>query len=225
MSSLTSVECKENWQSASEMEVSRPPGCEFELRWYWKSLFRYFGLRKVTHWTVESLVNMVFSPLPILGGSQIRKLVYKVLLKKRGKGLLTCPGVKLLHSYNIEIGDRCSLSYGTMLHGRGGLTIGDDFTTGPEVLVITTEHNYMDRDRKVLEQGEVETPVKIGNDVWCGARATILPGVSLAHGTVVAAGAVVTRDTEPYSVVAGVPAKTISHRISCGQPPGGDEHD
>lgn len=201
------------------MKVDRKAGQVFSLRHYWQSLFRYFGLRKVLIWGLESVFNMILSPLPILGGSLLRRFFFKPMLKKSGKGLLTAPGVKFLHSYNIEIGNRCSLSYGTMLNGRGGLKIGDDFTTGPDVIVLTVEHFYQDCDRKILEQGEYESPVEIGNDVWCGARSLILPGVRIADGTVVAAGAVVTKDTEPYSVVAGVPAKVIRYRV-----PGGREN-
>jgi maltose O-acetyltransferase len=194
------------------MRVDREADQAFGLHHYWHALFRYFGLRRVLLWGIESVLNMILSPLPIIGGSLIRKLLFSPLLKSSGKGLLTAPGVKFLHAYNIEIGDRCSLSYGTMLNGRGGLRIGDDFTTGPDVIVLTVEHFYQDRDLKILEQGEYESPVRIGNDVWCGARAVILPGITIADGTVVAAGAVVTKDTEPYSVVAGVPAKVINHR-------------
>ena len=202
--------------SRDEMRVTLKQGQSFNLRVYWESLFRYFGLRKALLWGLESLFNMIFAPLPILGGSSIRKLAYRSILQKSGRGLMTSPGVRFLHSYNIEIGDRCSLSFGTMLNGRGGLKIGDDFTTGPDVIVLTAEHHYLDRNRKVLEQGEYEAPVEIGDDVWCGARSIIMPGVRVATGTVVAAGAVVTKDTEPYSVVAGVPAKVIRYRVPGG---------
>lgn len=186
---------------------------QFTLEDYWMSLFKHFGLKKTLLWVLEGVLNMFFSPLPRIGGSFIRR-AYKLLFKKSGKGFVTGPRVRFLHSYNIEIGDRCSLSYGTTLNGRGGLVIGDDFTTGPEVLIWTAEHNYMDCNKRILEQGEYDAPVIIGNDVWCGARAIILPGVRIADGTVVASGAVVTKDTEPCSVVAGVPAKIIRYRKS-----------
>ncbi|MBF0174642.1 MAG: hypothetical protein HQL83_14570 [Magnetococcales bacterium] len=80
------------------------------------------------------------------------------------------------------------------------------------MIVWTVEHHFRDRTRKVLEQGEIEQQVTIGNDVWCGAHSVILSGVTVGEGTVVAAGAVVTRDTEPYSIVGGVPAKVIDYR-------------
>ncbi len=182
------------------------------LRAYWISLFFHFGPKKVFLWILESLFNFIFSPLPTIGGSQIRSFVFRFLFKKRGKGFFTYPGVRFLHCYNIEIGDRCSLNYNVILNGRGRLVIGDDFTCGPGVIVWTVEHHFRDRTRKVLEQGEIEQQVTIGNDVWCGAHSVILSGVTVGEGTVVAAGAVVTRDTEPYSIVGGVPAKVIDYR-------------
>jgi len=72
-------------------------------------------------------------------------------------------------------------------------------------------------DKKVLEQGEYDAPVFICNDVWCGARAIILPGVRVADGTIIGAGSVVTKDTQPYSVIAGNPAKIIKYRKHAGE--------
>ncbi|MBF0421576.1 MAG: acyltransferase [Magnetococcales bacterium] len=188
---------------------------EHTLWSYWQGLLRHFGLRKAFLWGVEGLCNFLFSPLPIiLGGSQIRSLVFRPMFKKIGHGFYSSPGIRLLHCYNMEIGDRCSLNYNVMLNGRGGLVIGDDFTSGPNVTIWTAEHLFRDPSRKVLEQGEIEKPVFIGNDVWCGTGSIILPGVTIADGTIVAAGAVVHRNTEPYSIVGGVPAKVIGYRKS-----------
>jgi len=198
--------------TSKKMHVSVEAGRNFSLRHYWASLFVHFGLRKIILWLLESVYNMILAPLPIAGGAFIRKLCYRPLFKACGRGFMTSPGVRLLHSYNISLGDRCSLNYDTILNGRGGLIIGDDFTTGPGVIVWTVEHYYKDSARRILEQGEHDAPVTIGNDVWCGMRAIIMPGVTVADGTVVAAGAVVTKNTEPYSVVAGVPARIIGRR-------------
>lgn len=83
---------------------------------------------------------------------------------------------------------------------------------GPEVVIYTRNHSHR-KDELMIGQGYEETkPVVIGDDVWIGRRAIIMPGVKIATGTVVGAGAVVTKDTEAYSIVGGVPAKVIGYR-------------
>lgn len=186
----------------------------FTLVKYWTKLFRHFGVKRSVIWGVESILNMLLSPLPlILGGSLLRGMLFRPLFRKMGRGFFTSPGVKLLHCYNIETGDRISLSFNVILNGRGGLKVGDDFVCGPGVVVWTAKHLYGERNRRMMEQGEVNAPVEIGNDVWCGTNAMIMPGVRIGDGTVIFAGAVVTKDTPPYSVVAGVPARVIRYRM------------
>src|SRR6478672_9593886 len=107
----------------------------------------------------------------------------------------------------ITIGRRSVVNQQCCLDGRGGLSIGDNVDISPGVWILTDSHDMNDP-----LFGEVLAPVTIGNDVWIGSRAMILPGVTVGEGAVVAAGAVVTRDVVPYTVVAGVPARPIGSR-------------
>jgi acetyltransferase-like isoleucine patch superfamily enzyme len=107
----------------------------------------------------------------------------------------------------ISIGRRSVINQQCSLDGRGGLTIGDYVNISPGVWILTDSHDMHDPLFR-----EVLAPVKIGNHVWIGSRAMILPGVTLGEGAVVAAGAVVTRNVEPFTVVAGVPACPIGVR-------------
>ena len=85
---------------------------------------------------------------------------------------------------------------------------------GTDVTIITRNHRFDRTDIPMMEQGfEEERPVYIGNDVWIGDRALILPGVHIGDGSIIAAGAVVTKDVPPYSIVAGVPARKIRDRF------------
>ena len=85
---------------------------------------------------------------------------------------------------------------------------------GTDVTIITRNHRFDRTDIPMMEQGfEEERPVYIGNDVWIGDRVLILPGVHIGDGSIIAAGAVVTKDVPPYSIVAGVPAKKIRDRF------------
>lgn len=91
--------------------------------------------------------------------------------------------------------------------------IGSDVMMGPDCVIYTRNHRFDRLDIPMREQGygPVE-PVEIGDDCWIGGRVTILPGVHVGNGAVIAAGAVVTKDVPPYAVVGGVPAKIIYNR-------------
>ena len=84
---------------------------------------------------------------------------------------------------------------------------------GPDVMIYTKNHNTERTDIPMIEQGNTQPrKVTIGDDVWIGARAIILPGVTIGQGSIVAAGSVVTKDVEPFSVVGGNPARVIKVR-------------
>ena len=100
---------------------------------------------------------------------------------------------------------------GAFVSGRGGLTLGSGVLIGPNAVIVSTEHQF-DGARPIAEQGQLLRPTTIGDDVWIGANAVILAGVKIATGTVVAAGAVVGKDTEAYTIVGGVPAREIGRR-------------
>ena len=91
----------------------------------------------------------------------------------------------------------------------GPVTIGSHVNLAQGITVTALNHNFEDTNRRIDEQGVSTTPVIIGDDVWIGANAVILPGVHIGNHCVVAAGAVVTKDVPPHSLVAGVPAKII----------------
>jgi acetyltransferase-like isoleucine patch superfamily enzyme len=102
---------------------------------------------------------------------------------------------------NTRIGIHCTLI--------GPVCIGDNVNLAQGITVTALNHNFADTSRRIDEQGISTNPVVIGDDVWIGANAVILPGVTIGRHVVVAAGAVVTKDVPSYCVVAGVPAKVI----------------
>lgn len=107
----------------------------------------------------------------------------------------------------IRIGDRTVINRECCLDGRGGLTIGDDVSISPGVWLLTDSHDMNDPFFP-----EKFAPIAIGNYAWIGSRALVLPGVTIGTGAVVSAGAVVTKDVPPYTVVGGVPARPIGTR-------------
>ncbi|HEY4196055.1 MAG TPA: acyltransferase [Mucilaginibacter sp.] len=107
----------------------------------------------------------------------------------------------------LTIGDYCVINAKCRIDNRAGVRIGNDVNISQEVVILTDDHDVDSPDF----QGRSRAVV-IEDYVWIGTRAMILPGCVIGKGTVVAAGAVVTKNTPPFSVVAGVPAKVIRSR-------------
>ncbi len=114
----------------------------------------------------------------------------------------------------ITIGDRTAIGMRNFLHGGGGIVIGDDCLLGPDVILISENHIADDLEIPIRAQGERRARILIEDDVWIGAKAVILAGVTVGRGAIVAAGAVVTKDVEPHAIVGGVPAREIGRRTA-----------
>ena len=106
----------------------------------------------------------------------------------------------------MSIGDNSGIGINCEINGP--VTIGRDVMMAPKVVIYTSGHKYDRLDIPMVGQGSTEKqPVTIGDDVWIGIRAIITPGVHIGNGCIIGAGAVVTKDAPPYSIVVGVPAK------------------
>ena len=110
---------------------------------------------------------------------------------------------------DVIIGDHTRVG----LHNTiiGPVEIGSHVNLAQGITVTALNHNFSDANKRIDEQGVSTSPVTIEDDVWIGANAVILPGVTIGEHCVVAAGAVVTKDVPPHSLVAGVPAKVIKN--------------
>lgn len=110
---------------------------------------------------------------------------------------------------DVIIGDHTRIG----LHNTiiGPVKIGSHVNLAQGITVTALNHNFDDTEKRIDEQGVSTKPVTIEDDVWVGANAVILPGVTISNHCVVAAGAVVTKDVPPHSLVAGVPAKVIKN--------------
>lgn len=106
---------------------------------------------------------------------------------------------------NIKLGERVFINANVMMVDLDGITIEDDVLIGSGAYLISVNHQLDPHHRKELEL----KPVLIKKNAWIGAKATILPGVTVGENAVVAAGAVVTKDVPANTVVAGMPAKVI----------------
>jgi acetyltransferase-like isoleucine patch superfamily enzyme len=126
--------------------------------------------------------------------------------------ILTCTGVIAEIGEGIRIGDRSAIGPASFLGGQGGIVIGSDVIMGPGVRIFSENHGFDATDRPIRLQPVSRRGVRIGDDCWIGAGATILDGVTIGRGCVVGAGAVVSRDLPDNVVAAGVPARVIRPR-------------
>jgi maltose O-acetyltransferase len=138
----------------------------------------------------------------------IRHAWLKLWLGRFGAETGVQRGCRFLNGRKVEFGDRNVINFGCLFDGRmHRISTGADVSIGPEASILTLGH-----DPQSPHFEDRGGDVQIGNHVWIGYRAIILPGVTIGEGAVVAAGAVVARDVAPYSIVAGVPARTIGER-------------
>jgi len=113
----------------------------------------------------------------------------------------------------VEIGDNTLINHMSDISGREGkVVIGSNVLIAPRVSIIATMHNFKDKDVLVRDQGVRYADVVIGDDVWIGSGAIIMPGVKIEKGAVIGANAVVTKDIPEYCVAIGIPAKIVGKR-------------
>lgn len=145
---------------------------------------------------------------------------YRRALKKCGKNVTFGDGINITWK-NCSIDDDVSIGGGALfICALAPITIGAHTMFGPNVTMITGDHRtdivgrWMKSVTNIEKLPENDQPIIIEGDNWIGANVTILKGVTVGQGAVIAAGAVVIKDVPPYSIVGGVPARVISHRFT-----------
>lgn len=126
--------------------------------------------------------------------------------------MIECTGVLRGVGESLIIGDNVGINHHCFIAVRGEIVIGDNVIFGPRVTVLSENHNFDKLDVPIKNQGETRYKTVIGDDVWIGANAIIMPGVTIASGSIIASGAVVTKHTKQNTIVGGVPSKFIKNR-------------
>jgi maltose O-acetyltransferase len=140
-----------------------------------------------------------------------RRVIAAPLFASAGKDINIEHGAYFGDGSQVSIGDRSGIGINCRIHGP--VVIGRDVMMGPDVVILARNHEHSDPTRPMIDQGySANATVTIGNDVWIGTRAIILPGVTVHDGAIVGAGAVVTKDVPAGAVVVGNPAKVIRQR-------------
>lgn len=142
-----------------------------------------------------------------------RNLFYSETLPQCGHNLFVHPHTVFYYPKNIYIGDNVFINRGAFFMASGEkITIGNNVLIGPYTMFNTSSHLFKSKDIIIDEQGHKYGEIIIEDDVWIGGHVCILLGVKIGKGSVIAAGAVVTKSVEPYTVVGGIPAKEIKKR-------------
>lgn len=160
----------------------------------------------------EALVVGLVRSLPTVLGICVRNVFYRLLGMKASGIFWIQPGVTIVNLRKLKVGRNFGCNSGTYINAVGGISMGDDVLLGSNVTVSSGKHEIEGRESSVFSRPVTPLEITFGNDVWIGAGATILPGIHVASGTVVGANAVVTKNTLPYSVMVGLPAKAIRYR-------------
>jgi maltose O-acetyltransferase len=149
--------------------------------------------------------------LPIIGNviEQLRQFSLRLMGATIGNNSYIRFGAEIYYPGNLSIGDNCRINNNCKLYLFEKLTIGNNVIIGPELFVYTGDHNIYECGTFFSDQTKYNIPVSIGDDVYIGARITILKGVVIENRVVVAAGAVVTEKLKSGYVYGGVPAKRI----------------
>lgn len=158
---------------------------------------------------VGSVLSFIYNDcVGALPSRKLRLLYLRAYLARCGKGTSVQMRCRFLNAQKIYVGDRNVLNFGCLFDGRRyPIRIGNDVSIGPEAAILTLGHDPQSPD--FADRGG---EVVIGDKAWICFRAIVLPGVKIGEGAVVAAGAVVSRDVEPYAIVAGSPARVVGAR-------------
>jgi len=160
-------------------------------------------------------VDLLIREVPGRTGYDLRRILMGRRFGAVGEGLVVFPGVRILGAEGLRVGRNCRLGVDTMIQANGGVELGDNVMTGPDVKIWSVNHVYADPEAPVSEQGYERKPISIGHDVFIGMNAIILPGATIGDNVVVSAGAVVGgKPVKAGSIVAGNPARTIGYRVA-----------
>lgn len=155
----------------------------------------------------KSFLQLGLALLAYVPSHRLRKAGLRLYRAKIAPDALLYHGFWIFGPSKLAIGSSSVIGDHAILDAREGLTIGQNVNLSTNVAIWTGQHDYQSPDF-AYEGG----PVVIGDRAWLSFRSTILPGVTIGEGAVVAAGAVVTKDVPPFTIVAGIPAKAIGTR-------------
>lgn len=155
-----------------------------------------------------SLYRFVVKYIPETKGFALKRWLLRRAGAVVGRNVRICSSVFIAGSGRLSIGDDTWIGHKSVLIAAGDLIIGKNVDIAPGVMITTGSHKIAPNGRRIAGEG-ISKEIRVGDGTWICANATILPGVSIGEMSLVAAGAVVTRDVVPHTSVASVPARLL----------------
>lgn len=148
--------------------------------------------------------------LPSVG---LRMWIYRCLGARIGKHAIVHFRTEIREPNHLTIGRGSIIGDNALLDARNGLTLGNNVNLSSNVSIYTLQHDHRDPEFGCYEnQPEKKLSVEVDDRAWIGSNVTVLPGVHIGEGAICCAGCVVTKDVEPYAIVAGIPARKVGER-------------
>ena len=181
------------------------------------------GLAGLVRLELEGWLFALVGWMPGMAGFILRHTILRCLAKCVGGFAWIQPRVTIVHSDRLSVGSFFGVNSGTYINAIGSITVGNHVLIGSNVTISSGRHSIQGTHPPIFSRETIPLPISIEDDVWIGAGAVIMPGITLRKGTVVGANAVVTKDTDEYAVVVGAPARTVRTRVTnsnsaAGQP-------
>ena len=179
-------------------------------------------MRKISRIFWRLIYELIARALP---GKRLGTPIYRLACRVRAisaRGFIAACGTNVEIAENVTLSSKTWIGSNVTINENARLQdciIGDYTLIGPECYAIIRNHRFRDLNTPIALQGyEDEAPPQIGRDVWIGARVTLLPGIHIGDGAIVAAGAVINKDVPDYAIVGGVPARIIGDRRDQSRP-------
>lgn len=171
----------------------------------------YIGLVMQKNAIVGRLINSIIKAKYTT--ARVRSVLVGGKISHWKKQIYIMPNCKFENVRNMDFGRYIFINHDVVFSTPHGMKVGDFVMIGPKCLFATVHHSFDEWKTPMIFQPASVKPIVIEDDVWIGANVTVLGGVTIGRGAVIAAGSVVTKDVEPYAIVGGVPAKHIRYRF------------
>lgn len=157
--------------------------------------------------TLWHFVNALFLQNPLNPSSKLKITILKMFGASIGSGVVVKPSINIKYPWNIKIGDNTWIGEGAWLDSLDKITIGKNCCISQGVYFCTGNHDWTDPTF-----GLIVKPISVEDGAWVGARATVLPGVTIGSHSIVSAGSSVSKNTEPNMIYVGNPAQPVKER-------------